>query len=170
MQLDEELQPVTVEVRPPSGAMIRLESVPLDGRPGQEFVYGDTHAVGIYTLQLLDTARPTTIAYSVNLDADETNPKSLSHDELEKRFGDTPIVFADDPEDLSSTFRKLREGESLWEFFLAGVLLVLVFETFISNLLSPRESDRSSPMEDYGSLPARTGFGYKSEGSGQKAG
>lgn len=170
MQLDEELQPVTVEVRPPSGAMIRQKSVPLDGRPGHEFVYGDTHAVGIYTLQLLETARPTTIAYSVNLDADETNPKSLSHDELEKRFGDTPIVFADDPEDLSSTFRKLREGESLWEFLLAGVLLVLVFETFISNLLSPRESNRSSPMEDYGSLPARTGFGYKSEGSGQKAG
>jgi aerotolerance regulator-like protein/VWA domain-containing protein len=170
MQLDEELQPVTVEVRPPSGAMIRQESVPLDGRPGQEFVYGDTHAVGIYTLQLLDGARPATTAYSVNVDGDEADPKSLSHDELEKRFGDVPIVFADDPEDLSSTFRKLREGESLWEFLLAGVLLALVFETLISNLLSPRESDRSSPMEDYGSLPARTGFGYKSEGAGQKVG
>lgn len=167
LQLDDELQPVTVEVRPPSGAMIRQKSEPLEGRPGQKFTFGDTHAIGIYSLQLLDTARPSTVAYSVNLDADETNPKSITHDEMEKRFGVTPIVFADDPEDLSSTFRKLREGESLWEYLLAGVLLALVFETFISNLFNPKEADRSSPMEDYGSLPVRTGFGYKSESSGE---
>ena len=88
---------------------------------------------------------------------------------MKERFGDRPIVFADDPEDLSSTFRKLREGESLWEWFLAAVLFALVFETFISNLLNPQQGDRTSPMEDYGSLPVRTGFGYKSESSGQKA-
>ena len=118
---------------------------------------------------MLATARPTTLAYSVNLDTDETDPKSLSHEELEKRFGNTPVVFADDPEDLASTFRKLREGESLWEFILAGVLLALVFETLISNLFNPKASDRNSPMEDYGALPVRTGFGYKSESSDQKA-
>ena len=167
--LEDEVQPVTVEVRPPSGAMIRQKSEPLEGRPGQKFTFGDTHAIGIYTLQLLDTARASTMAYSVNLDADETNPKSITHDEMKERFGDRPIVFADDPEDLSGTFRKLREGESLWEWFLAAVLFALVFETFISNLLSPQQGDRTSPMEDYGSLPVRTGFGYKSESSGQKA-
>ncbi len=168
LQLNEELQPVEIEIRPPSGAMIRQESEPLEGRPGQKFIYGDTHAVGIYTLQLRDTARPATIAYSVNLDADEADPRTLTHEEMEERFGDTPIVFADDPEDLSSTFRKLREGESLWELILACVLLTLVFETFISNLLNPQQSERTSPMEDYGSLPVRTGFGYKSESSSQK--
>jgi hypothetical protein len=168
LQLDEEIQPVMVEIRPPSGAMIRQESKSVEGRTGQVFTYGDTHAVGIYTLQLLDTARPATIAWSVNLDADETSPATISREEIEKRFGGTPIVFADDPEDLSSTFRKLREGESLWEFLLGCVLLVLVFETFISNLLNPPESERRSPMEDFGSLRVRTGFGYKAESSGQK--
>ena len=84
LQLDEELQPVTVEVRPPSGAMIRQKSKPLEGRAGQRFTYSDTHEVGIYTLQLLVAARPTTLAYSVNLDTDETDPKSLSHDEIRK--------------------------------------------------------------------------------------
>ena len=169
LRLDDEVQPVTVEVRPPSGAMIRQKSGSVEGRPGQEFSYADTHEVGIYTLQLLDTVRPTTIAYSVNLDGSETDAKVVAHDELEERLGGIPMVFADDPEDLSSTFRKLREGESLWEFFLAGVLLALVFETFISNLLSPQKSDRNSPMEDYGSLPVRTGFGYKRESSEEKA-
>ena len=160
LQLDE-TQPVTVEVRPPSGAMIRRSSQPVEGHPGQEFTYADTHDVGIYTLQLLNTTRPATIAYSVNLDAEETDDISLTHNELETRFGETPIAFADDPDDLSGTFEKLREGESLWEFVLAAVLLALVFETLISNLLNPQKSDRTSPMEDYGALPARTGFGYK---------
>lgn len=170
LQMDQELQPLTVEIRPPSGAMIRRTTQPVAGRPGQEFTYGDTHAVGIYTLQLRDTARPTTIVYSVNLDADETDPKTFAREEIKNRLGNTPVVFADDPDDLSSTFRKLREGESLWELMLAGVLLVLVFETFISNLLNPPESDRRSPMEDFGSLPVRTGFGYKRESTGQSQG
>ncbi len=170
LQMDQELQPLTVEIRPPSGAMIRRTTQPVAGRPGQEFTYGDTHAVGIYTLQLLDAARPATIAYSVNFDADEADPKTFTQEEIKGRLGDTPVVFADDPDDLSSTFRKLREGESLWELLLAGVLLVLVFETFISNLLNPPESERRSPMEDFGSLPVRTGFGYKRESSGRPQG
>ncbi|MHB8899908.1 MAG: BatA domain-containing protein [Thermoguttaceae bacterium] len=165
----DEANAVTVEVRPPSGAMIRRESRPVKGGAGQEFVYADTHGVGIYTLQLLNTARPATIAWSVNLDAEEIDPATIGHEEIRKRLGGTPVVFADDPEDLSSMFRKLREGESLWEFVLAGVLLALVFETFISNLLNPQQSERRSPMEDYGSLRVRTGFGYKAESSGQKA-
>jgi len=141
LPLEEELRPVSVEVRPPSGAMIRQKSEAVEARPGQEFTFADTYQVGIYSLQMLDTARPTTIAYSVNLDADEADSKTLAHDEIAKRFGQTPVIFAEDPEDLSSTFRELREGESLWELVLAIVLLVLVFETFISNLLNPTQDD-----------------------------
>ncbi len=169
LPLNDELQTVSVEVCLPSGATIRRDSKPAEGHPGQEFTFGDTHAVGIYSLQTRNTTRPITIAYSVNLDSDEVDPKTLAHEDMEKRFGGTPIVFADDPEDLSSTFRKLRKGESLWELLLAGVLLALVFETLISNLLNPQQEERKSPMEDYGALRARTGFGYKAETSGQKA-
>ena len=42
LQLDEELQPVTVEIRPPSGAMIRQKSEPLEGRAGAA-VYVQRH-------------------------------------------------------------------------------------------------------------------------------
>ncbi len=168
LKLDNELQPVKVEIHPPSGAMIRLDSQPIEGRPGQQFTYDDTHAIGIYTLQLLNAARPATIAWSVNPDADEALPAAIGREEMQERFGHTPIVFADDPDDLASTFRKLRQGESLWEMVLAAVLLALVFETFISNLLKPTESEQKSPMEDFGALRVRTGFGYKTESSGQK--
>jgi hypothetical protein len=140
VQLDDELRPVTVEVRPPSGAIVRKESQPMEGG-GQKFTYPDTHDVGIYTLRLLDTARPSTIPYSVNLDPDEADSKTIARDELERQLTPAPVVFADDPEDLSSTFKKLREGESLWETLLAGVLIVLVFETLISNLLKPQKDE-----------------------------
>ena len=50
-----------------------------------------------------------------------------------------PEVFAEDPDDLSSTLDK--EGKSLWELFLSCVLIALVLETFISNRLSPKEED-----------------------------
>ncbi|MFH1919735.1 MAG: hypothetical protein ABIP48_07630, partial [Planctomycetota bacterium] len=38
-------------------------------------------------------------------------------------------------------FAWLREGTSLWELFLSAVLLALVFETFLSNQLSPKQDD-----------------------------
>ena len=50
-------------------------------------------------------------------------------------------MFVEDPEDLSGTFTLLREGKSLWELFLVGVLVVLVFETFLANRLSPKQDD-----------------------------
>lgn len=59
----------------------------------------------------------------------------MDRDELQQRFGRTPVVFADNPDDLSDTFAWLREGESLWELFLGAVLVVLVFETYVSNRL-----------------------------------
>lgn len=137
----DEIRPVGVEVLPPSGETIRLRSEDEQGKPGQEFRYADTHQIGIYLLRLLEAVRPTQIAYSVNADPDEADPTKIEREELEKRFGRTPLVFADDPDDLSSTFAWLREGKSLWELFLAAVLIGLVFETFLSNRLSPKQQD-----------------------------
>ncbi|HUT93435.1 MAG TPA: BatA and WFA domain-containing protein [Thermoguttaceae bacterium] len=140
----EEIRPRGVEVLSPSGATIRL-SLEKDGEAGgpQEFRYADTHDVGIYVLRLLEAVRPTQYAYSVNLDPDETSPAKIARENLEERFGGTPLVFAEDPDDLSATFDWLREGTSLWEVFLSAVLIALVFETFISNQLSPKQDDDS---------------------------
>ena len=138
---DEETRPLGVEILPPSGATIRRKLEDEGGRRSQSFRFADTHDVGIYTLRMLEAVRPTQYAYSVNVDPDEADPTKISREELEERFGGTPLVFAEDPEDLSSTFAWLREGTSLWELFLGAVLIALVFETFISNQLTPKQEE-----------------------------
>ncbi len=141
LELDDETRSVGVEVVTPSGATIRLTSKDRADGTGQTFTYADTHDVGIYELRPLTTADRKQIAYAVNVDPDESAPKNISREELKERFGSTPLVFADDPDDLSATFAKLREGESLWEAFLAIVLIALVFETFVANRLSSIRDD-----------------------------
>jgi hypothetical protein len=135
LEFAEETWPVGVEVISPSGETLRLKTEGQQGKPGQTFRYVDTYAIGVYLLRLLDAVRPTQIAYSVNLDPDEPDPATLDRKELEERLGDTPLVFAENPDDLTSTFAWLREGKSLWGLFLTAVLIALVFETFISNRL-----------------------------------
>jgi hypothetical protein len=135
LQFAEETRPVGVEVVPPSGETLRLKTEGQQGKPGQTFRYADTYAIGVYLLRLLDAVRPTQIAYSVNFDPDEPDLATMDRKELEERLGATPLAFAENPDDLSSTFAWLREGKSLWRLFLTAVLIALVFETFISNRL-----------------------------------
>jgi hypothetical protein len=138
--LEGEVGPLGVEILPPSGATIRLK-LEKQGDGSPTFRYADTHDVGIYTLRLLDAVRPAQHVYSVNVDPDEADPNKIPREELERRFGRTPLVFAENPDDLSGTFAWLREGTSLWEWFLGAVLVGLVFETFISNRLSPKREE-----------------------------
>jgi len=138
---EEQIRPTEVEIVPPSGATTRLHIKPdAEGNLPGSFRYADTHDVGIYTLTLAGVRR-TQVAYSVNVDPDEASSAKITREELEERFGGTPLVFADDPDDLSSTLAWLREGTGLWELFLSAVLIALVFETFISNQLSPKQED-----------------------------
>ncbi len=78
------------------------------------------------------------MAFSVNVDPEEADPTKIEPEELKERFGATNLIFADDPDDLSGTFKTLREGTSLWGVFLAAVLAVLVFESVVSNCFSPK--------------------------------
>lgn len=141
IQFEEQNRPAYVEVVPPSGEMSRFETVDEQGRRLAEFRYPNTHEIGIYTLRMIGGPRPGQIAVSVNVDPDESNPTKISHEELEKRFSPTPLVFAEDPEDLTDTFKKLREGDSLWDKFLWGVLAILVIEGLMSNVFSPKKDD-----------------------------
>ena len=139
LRLEKETQPVGVEIQPPTGETIRLTTKEEAG--GQEFRYADTQEIGVYLVRLLDAQKPTQMAYSINVDADEANPQKLDRDELQQRLGRTPLVFADDPDDLSSTFKLLREGKSLWGTALWCVLIGLVFETLVSNIMTPKQDE-----------------------------
>ena len=90
---------------------------------------------------------PRQIAYSVNFDPDEAEPAEIEPAELEEQLGGAPLIVAENPDDLSATFARLREGKSLWGVFLTAVLIALVFETFLSNRFSPKQDDAESRTE-----------------------
>jgi hypothetical protein len=142
LQLPDQSLPVGVEVVPPGGETLRLKTEGAADKVGQTFRYNDTHEIGIYLLRLLNSTRAAPMAYSVNCDPDEADPAQMSHEELQSLVGQTPLVFAENPDDLSGTFALLREGKSLWGLFLSAVLVFLVFETFISNRLSPKHEEQ----------------------------
>lgn len=182
LQFEEQMRPLGVEVIPPSGDTIRLnmqelmkasgadpakpasDDAPAGGAAAtassREFRYPDTHAIGVYLVRLMEAARPTQVAFSVNPDAEEAVDDKVPREKLEEKYKPTPLVYAEDPEDLTSTFDWLREGKSLWEAFLFAVLVVLVFESFVSNRLSPKEEDEVTQRTPIGlrplAHPART--------------
>jgi hypothetical protein len=130
-----------VEVIRPGGEVLRLKTSAENGKSGGAFRYADTHEIGIYVLQQLGTTPPRQIAYSVNLDPDEVEPTAIEAAEIEQKLGGAPLIVAENPDDLSGTFARLREGKSLWGVFLTAVLIALVFETFLSNRFSPKHDE-----------------------------
>ncbi len=144
LPLDDAVGQVGVEVRPPSGEMLRLTSEAEQGTGRQVFRYPDTYHIGLYMLRLLDASRPTQLAFSVNVNPDEAVGTKIAREKLEELLKPHPLVFAEDPEDLTDTFTWLREGKSLWGTFLGFVLIVLVFETLIANRLSPKKDEENN--------------------------
>jgi hypothetical protein len=117
------------EVVRPSGETLRVQGEPNTSA----FRYVDTHELGIYLLRQVGVKQSRPYAFAVNPDPDESDPTTLTRDELKSLFGRQPIVFCDDPEDVAGTVRRLREGKGLWDWFLAAVLVGLVFEVFLAN-------------------------------------
>lgn len=146
LELEGEKQPIRVEIRPPGGGRIGLDTEP--GKKGQSLQYDKTQKIGNYLVSLPSAAKATEFAYSVNLDPAETVPSEDSVEtrraEFEKALSSTPVVFAEDPDDLSSTFEWLRQGTSLWQMFLTIVLIALVFETLISNYLGLKQGEQQA--------------------------
>ena len=157
LSLDNQPQPVGVEVVRPGGETIRLKSKGRPGGKGQEFRYADTYDIGIYRVRALDAAHPRETAFAVNFDPQEADPTTLDRRELQERFGTAPLLFAENPDDLSGTFATLREGRSLWSPLLAATLAALVLETFVSNRLggARREDQEEHPVPS----PAGRGLG-----------
>lgn len=145
LPLESQASPVNMEIQRPNKAAVRLHTESEKDRKGQVFRYADTHDIGNYLLRSLDPDCPVQTVFSVNADPEETDPARIERDEIQERFDPTPLIFADDPTDLSAAFAQLREGKSLWGFFLWTVLAVLVLETFLSNRWSPKDRGFPSP-------------------------
>ncbi|MGQ9503973.1 MAG: vWA domain-containing protein [Thermogutta sp.] len=141
-----QMPPSVVEVVPPDGSLSRLN---VEAGRSTDFRYAETHAVGIYLFRLLASVRPVQKIYAVNPDPDESDSEKIPREQLEQAFSESPVIFAEDPENLSATFALLRHGRSLSELFLTMVLIGLVFETFISNWFSPKEDQQPGLLSQY---------------------
>ncbi len=76
---------------------------------------------------------PKQMAFAVNIDPAQSDPATVTQADLQARFGTRPLLFCANPNDLAATIERLREGTSLWEWFLAAVLIALVLEVFLAN-------------------------------------
>ncbi len=95
--------------------------------------YADTHEAGVYLVKQLDRNPPKPFAFAVNIDPAESDPAAITLPDLKARFGKQPLLFCAEPAELAQTMQRLHEGTSLWDFFLAAVLIVLVLEVFVAN-------------------------------------
>ncbi|GEM_PF-602827 len=125
--------PIEIELIPPDGETLRLQA---SGR----FRYPNTHEVGIYELRVHDAEHRLRTAYAVNFDPAEADPTKIAAGELEEMLGGAPLLIAEDADDLTAIFVRLREGRSLWGTLLAALLILLIFETFVSNRFGGRAS------------------------------
>jgi len=141
LPFDDERNPLRVAVVPPSGTLYELKTKAEPGHPGQVLTYTDTYDVGFYTMRPSAGTGANQVAFAVNVDPSEADPTKAEPEDLRGRFAPTDVLFADNPEDLSDTFKMLHEGTNLWGYFLWAVLILLVFETFVSNWLSPKAAE-----------------------------
>jgi len=118
-----------IEVIHPLGDVFRIPAAKIDGGV---FRYGDTHEIGTYVFRWLNAKEPKQFAHAVNPDPEEHDVATLTQEDLAKRLG-TTLSYCDNPEELGSALRRLREGQSLWEFFLAAVLVSLLLEAYLAN-------------------------------------
>ncbi len=119
-----------IEIVRPSGEVVRVRKAEQDA---DGLRYFDTHEAGVYLVRQVNHKPPKQMAFAVNIDPAESDPASVTQADLQARFGTRPLLFCDNPSDLAGTIERLREGTSLWEWFLAAVLIGLVLEVFLAN-------------------------------------
>jgi hypothetical protein len=148
--------------------------------PEQPLVFGDTAQQGIYTL-LLDKKENGQL-FAVNLDsyesdltylddvlADRDDEHSYASREdkvqagLRELLPGRPaelITYVDDPANLGDASLGARRGVKLWDYVLAVVLIIALFEPWLANRISarlyarPREVAGGTPLPAGGRAPA----------------
>src|SRR5208337_2607537 len=119
-----------IEIVRPSGEVVRVRKADQDA---DGLRYFDTHEAGVYLVRQVNRKPPKQMAFAVNIDPAESDPATVTPAELQARFGTRPLLFCENPSELAGTIERLREGTSLWEWFLAAVLIFLVLEVFLAN-------------------------------------
>ncbi len=139
---------VSVEIVCPGGEIVRRNRT-ADDKNQQPIRFAETHQVGVYVVRIRRGNQTLPAAFAVNPDPDEAAPARLRQSALEAKLGaSTTLIFCTDPATIAKVIERLRQGQSLWEFFLLVVLLTLVAEAFLAN--------RRALNMDHPDTPART--------------
>ena len=131
-----------VEIVRPSGEVVRFRKADQDA---DGWRYTGTHEAGVYLVRQVNRKPPKQMAFAVNIDPAESDPATLTQAELQARLGTRPLLFCANPNDLAGTIERLREGTSLWEWFLAAVLIALVLEVFLANRGAAAQAAQARP-------------------------
>jgi hypothetical protein len=148
LEFKDEIRPLGIEVVPPSGETIRLSTQDEKGNKGQAFRFTNTHDVGIYTFHLLQAVSAKQMAFAVNVNPEESESAKIAPQELKDLVAPMPVIYAENVDDLTKTFDILRHGKSLWGTALIIVLVILVFETLVSNRLSPKPESEDEALKN----------------------
>ncbi len=145
---------VEIDVVRPSGEVVRVRE------PGQAsgiLRYADTHEAGSYLARQVDRKPAKQFGFAINIDPAEVDPATITREELQARLGEGNLLWCEGPAHLADTVRRLREGTSLWEWFLAAVLIGLVFEVFLANRRGVADQTAiaaAAPVSSQGALPS----------------
>lgn len=100
--------------------------------------YSDTDFPGIYTFTSNNEVQR---KFPVNVDARESDLRTVSENRLKTLFGDIPFYLWDDRTNLIESISETRSGKEISRYFIAAVMLFLLIESVLQH-------ERTEKVED----------------------
>lgn len=130
---------VDVDVTRPDGIEERVSTKPTADT--NEAVYAQTFRPGFYRFSTRGGVTKQG-AFVVNPDTAESNLERISDDALERHLAPSNVRVFSSVNELLAFASSLREGVQLQGLFIAATIAVALFETVISNWVTPRGQDK----------------------------
>lgn len=135
--------PVAVTVRRPDGTEETITTRPMPD--SNEAGYADTFTPGYYTYTT-EGGVSRRGAFVVNPDTAESDLSRVSPNELEQHLAPAIVRVASSIDEMEKLVAPLREGVHLRDLFIVATIALVVFETVISNWLSPKSETSKKPL------------------------
>ncbi len=128
----------------PSGETFNVKSTKRAGQAMAEF--DSTGRPGFYEMRT--TAHPSGVAVAVNVDAAESDIRSLRGEAMVQALSGLPIRIMPEGNALAASIRESRVGLELWRPLLLAGLIVLLIEMFLARRFTRRAARREQVDQD----------------------
>ena len=126
-----------VEVHRPGSQVDEVQTELTD--EGPRLRYSRTGQAGFYLLRQRGAREPLGL-FAVNVDPAEADLSTFGAGELEGLLGDLGVKVLAEEGSLAEEVRRSRRGRELWRWLLAGVVVLVLVETFLGRAFAPKES------------------------------